>query len=141
MRFQVASLCLAACISVAANAPASALEICKGGNREARRVTCLVDGDTGWHDGFKWRLEGIDTPEYEPQAECASPEPMLAAAATYRMLELMQDGYTIQLLGRRDRSGRELVKVALPDGRDAGGVLLAEGHATLWPHERGVWCR
>lgn len=141
MRLRVVSLCLAAGAEVAASAPAYALEICKGGNREARRATCLVDGDTGWHNGVKWRLEGIDTPEYLPHAECASPEPMLAAAATYRMLELMRNGYTIQLLGRRDPSGRELVTVALPDGRDAGGVLLAEGHATLWPHERGVWCR
>jgi len=39
---------------------ASAISICRGW---ARRATCLVDGDTGWENGVKWRLSDVDTPE------------------------------------------------------------------------------
>ena len=46
------------------------IEICRGGNRKARRLTCIVDGDTGWEDGVKWRLYGVDTPEISRPA-CA----------------------------------------------------------------------
>ena len=41
----------------------SYIPICSGGNRRARKVTCLVDGDTGWEHGVKWRLKSVDTPE------------------------------------------------------------------------------
>src|SRR5262249_2810979 len=27
------------------------------------RATCLVDGDTGWEGGLKWRLSAVDAPE------------------------------------------------------------------------------
>src|SRR5690606_633665 len=49
--------------------PAEAIEICSGGNRAARKVTCLVDADTGWERGVKWRLLDIDTPEIS-RPEC-----------------------------------------------------------------------
>ena len=29
--------------------------VCSGGNRAARKLTCIVDGDTGWENGVKWR--------------------------------------------------------------------------------------
>ncbi|KQQ37202.1 hypothetical protein ASG19_12750 [Rhizobium sp. Leaf306] len=43
--------------------PAAAIDICTGGNRAKRKVTCVVDGDTIWQDGVKMRLLEIDTPE------------------------------------------------------------------------------
>jgi endonuclease YncB( thermonuclease family) len=118
---------------------AEAIEICKGGNRAERAMTCLVDGDTGWEAGVKWRLKGVDTPEYAANAECAQ-EPEFAKSATYRMIELMFEGYSVEWLGESDGS-RELVRVKLPDGRDAGTVLISEGHAIPWPHTLEVWCR
>ncbi|WEX12237.1 hypothetical protein [Chelativorans sp. AA-79] len=45
--------------------------VCSGGNRAKRQVACLVEGDTGWEDGMKWRLKGVETPEYAKHAECA----------------------------------------------------------------------
>jgi endonuclease YncB( thermonuclease family) len=131
---------LAAFLSVAITAPALAIDICSGGNREARKVTCLVDGDTGWHGGVKWRLLDIDTPEYAPHAECPA-ETFIAAQSTERMRELMRGGYVIEDSGRADRNDRALVIIRLPDGRDAGRVLIEEGLAVDWPHEPGVWCR
>jgi endonuclease YncB( thermonuclease family) len=49
-------------MTLAAN-PAMAIDMCSGGDRAARKVTCLVDGDTGWERGVKWRLLDIDAPE------------------------------------------------------------------------------
>ncbi|MEO1749922.1 MAG: hypothetical protein AAFR27_15140 [Pseudomonadota bacterium] len=58
-----------AVIAIAYVSDAYALDICTGGDRAARKVTCLVDGDTGWQNGVKWRLEGVDTPEYRPKGK------------------------------------------------------------------------
>lgn len=120
--------------------PAYAIEMCSSGNREARKVTCLVDGDTGWYRGSKWRLLDIDTPEYAPHAECPA-ETVTAAQSTERMRDLMRGGYVFEYSGRADRNGRALVTIRLNDGRDAGRVLVEEGLAVDWPHEPGIWCR
>jgi endonuclease YncB( thermonuclease family) len=116
------------------------LPVCSGGDRAARGVTCLVDGDTGWEAGAKWRLLDVDTPEYGAQAACPA-EVEMAKIATYRMLELMRGGYTIEWHDAKDRGGdRELVTVRLSDGRNAGIVLVEEGLAVAWPHRAGAWC-
>lgn len=115
------------------------IEICSGPDRAERKVTCLVDGDTGWENGVKWRLREIDTPERGENAECAE-EPRIAAAATARMTALMRTGYTIEWSGETDRAGRQLVTVRLANGRDAGEVLVEEGLAVRWPHRPRVWC-
>lgn len=103
------------------------------------RRTCLVDGDTGWLDGTKWRIEGIDAPEMDGKAECA-PEREMARASLERLKELMANGYGLRSRGRNDKYGRALVDVVLTDGRDAGRLLLAEGLAQPWPNEGNVWC-
>ena len=103
------------------------------------RRTCLVDGDTGWQDGTKWRMQGIDAPEMDNKAECES-ERVKAQASLQRLAELMAPGYSIKGSGRSDRFGRALVDVALKDGRDAGKLLIAEGLAQPWPNSGNVWC-
>lgn len=123
----------------AASASAAEFGMCSGPDRAARKVTCLVDGDTGWEQGVKWRLEGVDTPEYAAHAECPE-EPERAAQATMRMLELMQRGYEINWLGEKGGAGRDLVRIKLADGRDAGAVLIEDGFAVDWPHVPRVWC-
>jgi micrococcal nuclease len=123
------------------DAPTSwAIDICSGANRAARLVTCLVDGDTGWEKGAKWRLLNIDTPETS-QAEC-SRERELGDRATQRLQQLMAEGYRLDDVGEKDKTAerRNLVRVVLPDGRDAGEVLLREGLAQPWPNEGNRWC-
>ncbi|KQV39194.1 hypothetical protein ASE37_21855 [Rhizobium sp. Root268] len=56
--------------TVLAASPAPALEMCSGGNRAERKVTCIVDGDTGCQARVNWRLLDIDTPETD-HAECS----------------------------------------------------------------------
>ncbi|WP_051540985.1 hypothetical protein [Ahrensia sp. 13_GOM-1096m] len=118
---------------------AAAIELCKGGNRAARKVTCLVDGDTGWEKGVKWRAKGWDTPEYAGHAECAR-EPAIAARATARLKQLMSGGYTIIWHGEKGGMKRDLVSIKLRNGRMAGDILLAERLAVKWPHKPRVWC-
>jgi endonuclease YncB( thermonuclease family) len=67
--------------------PAAAIDICSGGNRAERRVTCVVDGDTIWHDGVKMRLLEIDTPETY-HAQCDR-EKQLGEKAKLRLQSLM----------------------------------------------------
>lgn len=102
------------------------------------RVTCLVDGDTGWEMGRKWRLGDIDAPELS-KPRC--PEELeRARAAQDRLTELMRDGYRIHWRDRDDRYGRTLVDVQLADGRWAAEVLMDEGLARPWTGRRKPWC-
>lgn len=130
-----AFLCVAAPVT-----QAQAIEICSGGNRAARKVTCLVDGDTGWERGLKWRLLDIDTPETF-EAACDQ-EKEVGERAKLRLQELMAGGYRLVGTGGKDLTSqrRDLVRIVLPDGRDAGKVLLREGLAQPWPNKGNIWC-
>nr|WP_255699786.1 thermonuclease family protein [Jiella avicenniae] len=110
-----------------------ALPLCGQGKRH----TCLVDGDTGWAGGTKWRLVNIDAPEIS-RPECPR-ERTIGRQATRRLQALLAAGYDLDGDGH-DRYGRELVTITLSDGRDAGAVLMAEGLAQPWPNRGNVWC-
>ena len=110
-----------------------ALPLCSG----SRRSTCLVDGDTGWADGRKWRLAEIDAPEVFSPA-CAQ-EKRIGDRATRRLKDLMATGYVLSE-GAPDIYGRTLVHITLADGRDAGRVLVQEGLAQPWPNHANPWC-
>ena len=129
----------AAIASLLATAPAWAIPVCHGGHRAEREVTCLVDGDTGWENGVKWRAEGVDTPElFHPGCKA---EKRLGIKARDRLQDLMAGGYQIEDSGKRGSFGRELVHVRLPDGRIAGQVLIDEGLSQPWPNKGNRWCR
>lgn len=120
---------------------ARSIPICSGGRRAERRLTSVVDGDTGWEDGVKWRLTspsgGVDAPEIS-KPECAT-EKAAGDRAMRRLQTLMSGGYTMSGEGM-DRYDRRLVTITLADGRDVGEVLIAEGLAQPWPDEGNVWC-
>ena len=116
----------------------TSIGICQGGNRKARRVTCIVDGDTGWEDGVKWRLSSVDTPELSNPA--CNNERSKAIAARDRLRVLMRGGYRIEWMGSSGNYGRKLVRIRLADGRYAGRVLVQEGLAQPWPNSGNVWC-
>jgi len=98
------------------------------------QVTQVVDGDTAIvmidDQEAKLRFIGIDTPEtqYSPAgAEC------YGAEASVRARELLQDQTVIlrsdDTQATKDVHGRLLVYAELPDERDFGAVMLAEGFA------------
>lgn len=119
---------------------AHAIEICSGGNRAARKFTCVVDGDTVWQEGVKMRLLEIDTPETF-EAQCDR-EKALGEKAKLRLQALMSKGYRVDDSGAKDRTSdhRNLVHIILPDARDAGSVLIQEGLAQQWPNKGNRWC-
>jgi endonuclease YncB( thermonuclease family) len=116
----------------------SGIVICRGGDRKARKVTCLVDGDTGWENGVKWRLQNIDTPELN-SPDCSN-ERRKATQARDRLRDLMNGGYHLEWTGSSGSYGRELVRIRLRDGRYAGDILKAEGLAQSWPNFGNMWC-
>ncbi|MEA2423480.1 MAG: micrococcal nuclease [Thermoleophilaceae bacterium] len=109
-----------------------------GGSGSAARVVRVVDGDTvrvsvgGREESV--RLLGIDTPEtHRPGTpiECGGPQ------ASASMDALAPPGTEVRLepdpgQDRRDRYGRLLAYVRLPDGRLAEDEQLAAGWATVY---------
>ena len=102
-------------------------------------VDCVVDGDTFWFGGAKYRIADIDTPEtHGPR--CAA-EGALGAQATQRLQVLLNAGpFTLESVDRdEDRYGRSL-RVVTRRGSSIGGMLVAEGLAREWGGARRPWC-
>ncbi len=105
----------------------------------ARRINCVVDGDTIWVKGEKIRIADIDTPEiFSPK--CAS-EKARGEEATARLADLLNQGpfELVDYERETDRYGRSL-KIVMRNGRSLGGVLVAEGLAREWDGARHGWC-
>jgi micrococcal nuclease len=89
-------------------------------------VTRVVDGDTAVLDGLgKSRFIGVDTPEVYGGAECFGEQ---ASAYVEQALAGQRIRYEIGP-EPRDRHGRLLVYVHLPDGRFFNEMLVAGGYA------------
>ncbi|WP_447756887.1 thermonuclease family protein [Sphingopyxis fribergensis] len=100
---------------------------------------CVVDGDTFWFAGDKYRIADIDTPETHP-ARCAE-EAALGDAATSRLHAWLNAGaFSMESAGRDvDRYGRKL-RIVMRDGESVGSVLVADGLARPWEGRRRPWC-
>ena len=100
---------------------------------------CVVDGDTFWFAGEKYRIADIDTPETHP-ARCAE-EGALGEAAAGRLRAWLNDGaFSLESTGRdADRYGRKL-RIVTRGGTSVGSVLVAEGLARQWDGARQPWC-
>lgn len=127
------------CSDADTRALSGTIPVCCGGDRAERKLTCIVDGDTGLERGVKWHALNVDTPEIS-QPECGA-EKRLSLKVRERLRQLMAGGYRIEWAGGRGRYGRELSNVILSDGRDAGQVLIEEGLSQPWPNDGNRWCR
>lgn len=109
----------------------------------AKRITCIVDGDTFWMDRVKYRLQGVDTPETGNGAQCAREQEM-ADAATFELQRLMESNRLFFERHHNDRYGRVIVTVRTQSGDDIAELLVRSGHGRPYyggrrdPYE---WCR
>jgi micrococcal nuclease len=114
---------------------------------EPGRVLWVIDGDTyqiahaGAPQGESVRARHFDTPEKGDQAHCEA-ERVKAAEATAAARRLLPKGMRVLLADlARDRYGRLLATVSLPDGTDVATWFLRSGLAH--PYEGGRkagWC-
>lgn len=109
--------------------------ICSG----AVRITCVVDGDTFWLEGTKYRIADINTPETS-SPQCAH-EAQLGRRATERLAQLLNAGpFTLASIERdTDQYGRKL-RVVERGGRSFGSQMVSEGLAHEWQGARSSWC-
>ncbi|HEX6654054.1 MAG TPA: thermonuclease family protein [Thermoleophilaceae bacterium] len=122
---QLAVVLLAA--AAVAGCSKQAADSASGGELTTARVTKHTDGDTLWLSGVgKVRLIGVDTPEVYGQAECYGRE---ASAFVERTVPLASDVRYRLGVDERDRYGRALAYVWLPDGRFLNRMLVARGYA------------
>lgn len=125
---------LAALLLLASAPGALAMPVCASGPRK----TCVVDGDTLWVEGVKYRVEGIDAPELGTSAACDA-EALLAVRAAYRLAEMLSAGVPAVERTGTDRYGRGLARLSVA-GADVGERLIEEGLARRWTGRRESWC-
>lgn len=103
------------------------------------RMSCVVDGDTFWLDGVKYRVADINTPEIG-QPQCAA-EAALGRAATSRFAQLLSEGpFDLRSIERdEDQYGRKL-RIVERNGQSLGQTLVREGLAHEWRGRREGWC-
>jgi endonuclease YncB( thermonuclease family) len=93
-------------------------------------VEHVVDGDTVILAGGEHvRLLGIDAPELHPgRPGHPRPFPEPGAVEAAKALRLMVEGQPVRVERRgRDRYGRTLARLSLPDGTDVSEELLRRG--------------
>ncbi|WP_261935967.1 thermonuclease family protein [Sphingomonas bisphenolicum] len=102
-------------------------------------TNCVVDGDTFWFRGEKYRIADIDTPETHGPRCLAEGE--LGARATRRLQALMNEGAFSLESGDRDsdRYGRAL-RLVTRGGQSIGEQLVADRLARRWDGSRHPWC-
>ncbi|SHL03194.1 nuclease homologue [Roseovarius marisflavi] len=105
----------------------------------AKRITCVVDGDTIWFEGEKIRMMGYDTPEPITNICGGQREVDLATAASDRLLQLLNENQFTIVRDGKDKYGRTLAVVRV-GGMDIGDILIAEGLARSWPDGAEFWC-
>lgn len=117
--------------------PVLAIEKCRSG----KMATCVVDGDTIWLNGTKYRLEGYDTPEPETNVCGGSFERQLAKKASNRFVQLLNNNeWRLVPTGGKGHYKRDLARLYI-NGEDVGDILVRERLARYWPDGREWWCR
>lgn len=103
------------------------------------RHDCVVDGDTFWFGGEKYRVLDINAPEISTP-KCDR-ELALGQAATARLRQLLNAGPFSLESGdeETDRYGRKLRRITR-GGTSLGDMLIAEGLAERWQGFRRNWC-
>lgn len=119
---------------VSANAPPMQsvnFPICSSGKRH----TCIVDGDTFWLDGEKFRLSGFNAPEMSGYCQAERDKARLARTELRRLLS---QPFSLERTGF-DRYGRTLAIVRTAEG-DISDAMVGAGLAHIWRGHKENWC-
>lgn len=122
-------------------ARADDIRVCERRPRVTATLTCLVDGDSGWQQGTHWHLADVDAPEIDPPGADCRQEQIMGLRALDFLRRLMAKGYTVVYQAKSDANGRQLAKIQISDGRDAGTELMSAGLAQALPNTGEKWCR
>ena len=103
------------------------------------RINCVVDGDTFWLKGTKYRIADINAPEVS-NPSCTA-EAALGERATRRLVDLLNGGsFSLREADRdEDKYGRKL-RIVTRGGRSLGESLVTDGLAERWTGRRRNWC-
>jgi endonuclease YncB( thermonuclease family) len=131
-RFTTSIVLVCAGIGVAMPVAAAEWPVCFGGNRAARHVTCVVDGDTWWRNGIKYRLACVDAVEIDD---------IRGVEARDELRRLLDQANThIRDLGIKGRYRRSLAMIAVGD-TTAGRILVSTGLAERKDYrDTRYWC-
>jgi endonuclease YncB( thermonuclease family) len=103
------------------------------------RVDCVVDGDTFWFKGEKYRIADIDAPEIS-EPECPEEKQAGESARDRLVTELNAGPFSMKSGWRdQDRYGRKLRNVIRSE-KSIGEMLVEEGLARRWDGPRFGWC-
>ena len=121
------------CLCIIAFAPT--LVVCQGELKGGVVATCF-DGDTvKLTDRRVVRLAGIDTPELHNGKE----KPQYYSREALEELTSIARGKAVRLIAvddqEKDRYGRLIADVLLPDGRSLSEFMITRGAAYVYPHK------
>ncbi len=108
------------------------------------RVNIVVDGDTFWADGVKYRLLEIDTPEIHDDPrhgyKCDAERRLGELAKIEAEALLLHRKVWIKPSGRIDRYGRPLVRVRYHRGQWYADTMIRARLAAKWEGHKHNWC-
>lgn len=112
--------------------------ICK---QNVKRINCVVDGDTYWKEGIKYRIMGLDTPEKKPRAKCGF-EHSLSNKATRFLFEQFRGSNVTEVERGKDRYGRVLADTYV-NGKLIAPIIIRNGLGVEYNAKKrreGIWC-
>ena len=138
VRFLTIAALMAGMLAIWPLPRAAAIETCPYDNPPD---TCVLAGDTWIDNGITYRHAIIDTPEtWGREVKCRE-EIELGKKARTRLIELLSDGFTTIPADDSGIFGKPHATIRLPDGREAGAILMAEGLAEPYAAPNGRdWC-
>ncbi|RKQ68928.1 endonuclease YncB(thermonuclease family) [Litorimonas taeanensis] len=108
-------------------------------------VDRVVDGDTFWAEGIKYRLVDIDTPETSADKrhgyKCDAERRLGELATAEAEILLLNRKVWIKPSGSDDRYGRKLVKVRYAYGQWYGEHMIKSRLAARWQGRKHAWCK
>ena len=103
------------------------------------RINCVVDGDTFWLKGTKYRIADISA--LEVSSPNCSAEAALGERAISRLVDLLNEGgFSLETIDRDEEAYGRKLRLVTRAGHSVGERLVAEGLAERWRGERRNWC-